>query len=124
MCRSAWHRDNVQDCNLRALIMFRTIYTFSMALALLATPLVGVAGSERDQDRARQALKSGEVMPLVTILQRVALEHPGQIMEVELERDDGVWIYELRVLEPGGGLIKLKVDARTAVILKSKKGRS
>lgn len=124
MWRSAWRRDNVQVCNLRALIMFRTICTFCMALALLATPIVGVTGGERDQDRARQALKSGEVMPLATILERVAREHPGQIMEVELERDDGAWIYELRVLEPGGGLIKLKVDARTGAILKGRKGRS
>ncbi len=104
--------------------MFRTIYTFGMALVLLTTPVVGITGGERDQDRARQALKSGEVMPLVTILERVAREHPGQVMEVEFERDDGVWVYELRVLEPGGGLIKLKVDARTGVILKSKKGKT
>ncbi len=104
--------------------MFRTISTFCLALVLLATPVIGVAGGERDQDRARQALKSGEVMPLITILERVARVHPGQVMEVELERDDGVWIYELRVLEPGGGLIKLKVDARTGVILKRKKDRS
>lgn len=104
--------------------MFRTIYTLIAALVLLATPLAGVASSERDQDRAHQALKAGEVMPLATILERVARERPGQVLEVELERDDGAWVYELRVLEPGGGLIKLKVDARTGEILKSKKGRS
>ncbi len=124
MWRSDWCCDNVPVCALRAHIMFKTICTLCTALALLAIPVVGVAGGERDQDRARQALKSGEVMPLVTILGRVASEHPGQVMEVELERDDGVWIYELRLLEPGGGLIKLKVDARTGVILKSRKGRS
>ncbi len=123
MWRSDWRRDNVPVCKLRATIMFRTIYTFCTALVLLVTPVTGVTGGERDQDRARQALKSGEVMPLVTILERVARERPGQVMEVELERDDGVWVYELRVLEPGGGLVKLKVDARTGVILKRKKGR-
>jgi uncharacterized membrane protein YkoI len=104
--------------------MIRTICTFCTAFALMATPIVGITGGERDQDRARQALKTGEVMPLTAILARVAREHPGQVMEVELERDDGVWIYELRVLEPGGGLVKLKVDARTGAILKSGKGRS
>lgn len=124
MWRSALRRDNLSVCNQRAPTMLRTISNFCIALALLATPLVGVAGGERDQDRARQALKSGQVMPLVTILERVARDHPGQVMEVELEREDNAWIYELRVLEPGGGLIKLKVDARTGVILKSKRGRS
>ncbi len=124
MWRSASLRDNVSVCNLQANTMFRTLCTFCTALALLSTPITGITGGERDHDRARQALKAGEVMPLVTILERVARQHPGQVMAVELERNDGAWIYELRVLEPGGGLIKLKVDARTGAILKSKKDRS
>lgn len=124
MWRSDWRRDNVPVCTLRALIMFRTICTLALALVLFSTPISGVASGERDHDRARQALKSGEVMPLATILERVAREHPGQVMEVELEHDDGDLIYELRVLEPGGGLVKLKVDARTGVVLKNKKGGS
>lgn len=104
--------------------MLRTICTFCTALALLFAPVSGVTGGERDHDRARQALKAGEVMPLVTILERVALQHPGQVLEVELERDDGAWIYELRVLGPDGGLVKIKVDARTGAVLKSRKDRS
>jgi uncharacterized membrane protein YkoI len=124
MCRSASRRDNALVFNLSALTMFRTICTICTALALLTSPITGITGGERDQDRARQALKAGEVMPLVTILERVARQHPGQVLEVELERDDGTWIYELRVLEPGGGLVKLKVNARTGEILKSGKDRS
>lgn len=124
MWRSASRRDNVPVCHLRAHTMFRTICTFCTALALLSAPITGITGGERDHDRARQALKAGEVMPLVTILERVARQHPGQVLEVELERDDGAWIYELRVLEPGGGLVKIKVDARTGVVVKRKKDRS
>lgn len=91
-----------------------------LALAL-AVPLVGQAGDdERDHDRARRALQAGEVLPLSTVLARLAATHPGQVLEVELEPDDGQWIYEIKLLQPGGGLLKLKLDARTGEVLKRK----
>ena len=33
---------------------------------------------------------------------------------IELEQDRGVWIYEIKLLQPDGRLVKLKLDARTA----------
>jgi len=41
-------------------------------------------------------------------------------MEVELERQDGRWLYELKLLRSGGSLVKLKVDARDGRILESR----
>jgi len=95
-----------------------------LALAL-AIPLAGRASDdERDHDRARRALQAGEVLPLSTVLARLATTHPGQVLEVELERDGGRWIYEIKLLQPGGGLLKLKLDARTGEVLKHRtKGR-
>lgn len=72
----------------------------------------GWAGDARDHDRARQALESGEILPLRTILERVERDYPGQIMEVELEREDGGWRYEIKLLRHDGALIKLVLDAR------------
>ena len=82
----------------------------------------GMADSERDHDRARQALEAGEVLPLRTILERVERQHPGQVIDVELEReheDKGGherWVYKIKLLRSGGELAKLKVDARTGAI--------
>ena len=94
------------------------------ATALLLALLVVVAGPagagdghEHDHDRARHALQAGEVLPLKAILARVEREHPGQVMEVELERKEGRWIYEIKLLRAGGALTKLKVDARDATVL-------
>lgn len=98
--------------------MFKSICALTAALALLAAPLTGVAGGDRDHDRARAALRAGEVLPLTTILERVAKEQPGQLLEVELEREHGRWIYELKLLQSGGALVKLKVDARDGVLLR------
>ena len=75
--------------------------------------------SERDHDRARAALAAGEVLPLRQLLQQLGPQLQGEVLEVELERDHGRWVYELKLLQPGGQLRKLKVDARSGERLRS-----
>lgn len=94
------------------------------ALAWLVMLTVGLGGlpawAGSDHDRARQAVQAGQVLPLRTVLERLEREHPGQVLEVELEQDDDVWIYEVKLLQDGGQLLRLKLDARTAALLGSK----
>ena len=59
-------------------------------------------------------------MPLRSVLERLEREHPGQVLEVELERDAGRWTYEIKLLQPSGGLLKLEVDAANARVLKAR----
>lgn len=110
----------------RAPTMHKTIALLLAALVLLALPLGGWADGprEHDHDRARAALKAGEVLPLADILTRVARTHPGQVLEVELERDNGMWMYELKLLQSDGLLVKLKVDARDGSVVRQKRGKS
>lgn len=90
-------------------------------LALLAhSPLQAVADTPHDHDRARQALLAGEILPLKTILERVERSQPGQVMEVELEQKPAGWIYEVKLLQTEGRLLKLYVDARSGEILRIK----
>jgi uncharacterized membrane protein YkoI len=92
----------------------------ALSAALLALPAFSMARSEPDQDRARAALQAGEILPLNTILTRLAQTQPGQVLEVELERKDGRWLYEIKLLQPGGGLLKLELDARSGEVLRQK----
>jgi uncharacterized membrane protein YkoI len=75
---------------------------------------------ERDHERARAAVQAGQVLPLATLLQQLQRSHPGQVLEVELERDDGRWIYELKLLQGGGQILKLELDAATGQVLKAR----
>lgn len=84
-------------------------------LALLCAP--PLARADRDHDRARAAVQAGQVLPLPTVLERLAREQPGQVLEVELEQDDGRWVYEVRLLQAGGRLLKLKLDAGSGALL-------
>lgn len=93
-----------------------------LALALAAAASLALADDD-DHERARRAMQAGEIMPLHTLLERVAQRHPGQVVEVELEREDGAWIYELKLLRPDGVLLKLELDARDGTVLGSRSRR-
>lgn len=86
----------------------------ALALCLAAVP----AQADSDQDRARAAVQAGQVLPLSAVLARLEREHPGQVLEVELEQDKGRWVYEVKLLQAGGRLMKLELDAGTGAVLK------
>lgn len=77
-------------------------------------------GSESDHEQARHALEAGEILDLRTVMDQVERDYPGQIVKIEFEDDDDMWIYEIKVLQRGGKLIKLKIDARDGTVLKMK----
>ena len=81
---------------------------------LLAAPLPAGAS---DHDRARRALEAGEILPLSAILAAAEAARPGRPIALELERDDGRWIYEVEWLAPDGRLYEMEIDAATATLL-------
>ena len=89
-----------------------TIFGFVLVLAGPAQ-----AGDDDDQDRAFRALEAGEILPLDVILRRVSEVAVGVPIEVELERDDGVWVYYLEIRGPRGRIVELEVDAATGRVL-------
>jgi uncharacterized membrane protein YkoI len=88
----------------------------ALMLALAAGPNAGLA-DESDHEQARQALQAGKVLPLRSVLDIVERDFPGQVVKVEFEEDDGEFIYEIRLLQSGGRLVKLKIDARDGKVL-------
>jgi uncharacterized membrane protein YkoI len=83
-------------------------------LALGLAPTARASDDDDDHEQAQRAVQAGEVMPLRRVLERLEREHPGQVLDVELEREDGRWVYEIKLLQPDGRRIKLKLDARSA----------
>ena len=57
------------------------------------------------------------MLPLPQVLERLQRSHPGQVLELELEHEKGQWIYEIRLMQADGRLLKLTVDAATARVL-------
>ncbi len=71
-----------------------------------------------DYSYARGAVERGEAAPLADILQAVAKRYPGEVVEIEFEREGGRWVYEVKLIDTKGRLLELYVDAKTKEILK------
>ncbi len=95
---------------------------FLLTLAVVLTTVLAspLTHADSEQDRARAAVQAGKVLPLKTVLERLEREQAGQVLEVELEWDDGRWIYEIKLLQTGGRLVKLKLDASSGALLRRK----
>jgi uncharacterized membrane protein YkoI len=100
-------------------------WALSVALAAVLTVPSALASERQphgrsDHERARAAVQAGEVLPLPSLLERLQRTHPGQVLELELEREDGRWIYEVKLLQANGQLLKLELDGGTGQLLKAK----
>jgi len=72
----------------------------------------------RDHAAVREALRRGEVLPLVKILAIANKEVPGDVIEVELEDEREALIYEIKILTSTGRVREVEIDARTGAVLK------
>jgi uncharacterized membrane protein YkoI len=93
-------------------------------LVLSATVAAASESGQRgryDHDRARAALQRSEVLPLAKILELVADQVPGDIVELELEQEHGVWIYEVKLIAPDGRVLEVLVDAATGDLLETER---
>lgn len=114
---------------------------FGLAIALAAEGAVAFAFDEDEDesrevharptwkdndaihDRARRAREGGEILTMTEIIKRVHARTPGRVLDAELEREGGPWIYEIRLLDPRGRLFQLKIDAHSGETLDSTEGR-
>ena len=91
---------------------------FCILLCVLGTSTPSLA-DDADHETARRAVERGELLPLAKILASAAKTHSGRVLDVELERDDGRYLYEIDVLLNDGRVIELTFDGRTGELLES-----
>ncbi len=98
----------------------RTLKHLLLMLPLMAlVGSVAYADSDKDHDKARQILAKKEILPLDQVLAKVRAEVPGDVIDVELEDEDDGWIYEFKIIEPSGKVVKIEADAKNGTILKT-----
>tara|TARA_Y100001956_G_C4088839_1_gene172005 strand:+ start:109 stop:414 length:306 start_codon:yes stop_codon:yes gene_type:complete len=71
---------------------------------------------EEDQDEVYEAVKKGYIRPFSEMYAAVERDLRGRIIEVELEEDDDVWVYELK-LNHQNNIIKVEYNAETLEML-------
>jgi uncharacterized membrane protein YkoI len=95
------------------------------ALAILAATALQPTAAQASDDRARasevrQLRDSGKIMPMEDILARSRAAQPGQVVEVELDREDGRYVYEVKIIDDTDKVHKLEIDAASGDILNRK----
>lgn len=88
----------------------------TLALALLLSS--GASARDISQNEVLELRRRGELLPFEQVIALVETRHPGaQILEVELEEDDGLYLYELEILTRDNRVRELELDARDGRIL-------
>ena len=86
------------------------------ALLLAVAPLSADEADRLDYEVARRLMEEGVILPLQRILEKVK----GTVLEVELEQERNLYIYEIEVLNPKGIVVELEFDATTGELLESR----
>lgn len=68
-------------------------------------------------DRARRAVERGEVLPIAQLLELLQDRVSGEVVGIEFTREHGRWMYEFRIVDEGGYLLEVYVDAQTGELL-------
>ena len=75
--------------------------------------------AQEDQEIARSALLRGEVMPVREIVDAARAVVGNDLLRVELERENGRWIYEIKYVDETGHVRTLDLDARSGERIES-----
>lgn len=98
--------------------IFVSYLVAAVALAMAAPALADRGhGRSGDHDDALEAVEAREALPLTRIMEIALHTVPGEIIEIELDREDGRLIYEVDVLTRTGRLRQVEIDARTGQVL-------
>lgn len=88
----------------------------TLCLVFTSTALMAV-----DIDEVMRLKQSGEIMPLEDIIVKMRRDFPGRIIEIELERENGFYVYEIDYVDNNGYVWELELDAQTGDMLKLKR---
>ncbi|MBL0371447.1 PepSY domain-containing protein [Rhizobium sp. KVB221] len=75
------------------------------------------SSDDLQQEEAREAVRQKLVRPLEEILVEVRKTFKGDIIEVEFEKHNGQYVYEIELIRPDGHLVEVKIDARTLAVV-------
>ena len=80
---------------------------------------VTVLADHLDHDSVKRLRDDGRILSMSEVMRRAARIQPGQLLEAELDRDDGRYVYEIRILDATGRVHELELDAASGVLIES-----
>ncbi len=98
---------------------------FILLLTLVFIAFAAPAQASQEHDRARDAVRAGEILPLQTVLSRVTGQFGGRVIDVDLKGGRGgrAWIYRIKMLTPDGRVREVIADAATGQVRSVREGQ-
>lgn len=96
--------------------IFNALTGITGLLILVALPGQSLQADD-DSDYARMLKQRGDILPLEQVIESAMAVKSGQILETELDEEDGRYIYELEILDERGQVWELELDASTAELI-------
>lgn len=76
-----------------------------------------IADADIDHEDVRKLREAGEVVPLEQLIAKTRRLHPGRLIEAELEKRGGRYVYELEYVDDAGTVWEFRYDAHTGELL-------
>jgi uncharacterized membrane protein YkoI len=92
-------------------------YKIMVLLVVLCVSSLSTS-AEESVAKIRKLVESGEILPLENIIASAKTIKPGQILEIELERKKGFYVYEVDILDHRDQVWELKFNAATGKLIK------
>lgn len=94
-----------------------TLIAMLMVLdAIWLVPAV-LADDEDDWRTLHEDVEAGRALALRDVLDDLERRYIGQVIEVELENEDGLRVYEVEMIGPDGQVVEFEVDAVSGEII-------
>ena len=90
----------------------------AILIVLLCVCSLPSVADDISQNEALRLRQQGEILSFASLLATLDQRYPqGRVLEVELERDDGLLVYEIELLTRDQVVREIEMDARTGQVL-------
>lgn len=106
----------------RLSVISKTIKRFWIPFLAVLTFILGMLSPlkalDLSHEEALQLRQGGTILPFEKILARALKAYPGaQLLEAELEREEGHYVYELEILTPAGVVREIEINAKNGQLI-------
>lgn len=91
--------------------------TMYLLIPILLMTISGFVLSDDDHEISLSLVNEGEILPLQQILAQINSKQSGRVLEVDLERVNERYVYEIELLAEDGKVWEYEVDATSGEII-------
>ena len=94
----------------------KTLSALAGSIMMLLTALP-IMADDVSYQQARALREAGAILPLERIIEIAKTIKPGEVIDTGLEEDDGLYEYEIEILDANGRVWEMEFNAATGELM-------